>query len=502
MGIWLIRFLKAFLGIWVLIVIALVALFSFGPISSPAALFNVILGSGIEAPDQTTVEQRLVVPDGFSVGQYASGLKKVRLIEFSDAGDLIASQPREGNVIVIKRDQNNDGRNDGVTNLITQLNRPHGLEFYQDWLYIAESDAIGRILFDHDTGSVSGAYERIITGLSDNGNHWSKSIRIKDDVLYVSMGSTCNVCEEQDPRRATIMRFDTDGTNGEIFATGLRNSVGLDFAPWDGALYATDNGRDLLGDDYPVCELNQIEEGEFYGWPFINGFGDLDPDYGDGKQTLLNTARSPVFGFRAHNAPLGMRFARNATLPDDFERSAFVALHGSWNRSKADGYKVVSLHWDNNNEITSRDFLSGFELDGNIIGRPVDIAEGPDGCLFVSDDYAGAIYRVCYGVDQKPVAAHTLTPINDKHWQTLPAAEKSEAIKQGEALYVLNACSSCHQLDGQGNRQGKQLQQLRRRYTLDSLSNYFLTPNPPMPQYQFSEQERIELSAYLLKTAP
>ncbi|GAB3094540.1 c-type cytochrome [Aestuariicella hydrocarbonica] len=502
MLVWIIRAIKVFLIIWALLVLALVAFISFGPVSSPAAVFNAIFGLGSKSPDAQTVETTLSVPQGFSLGQYATDLKAIRFMEFSSTGDLIVSQPRKGKVLLLKRDADQDGQNDGVSVLLDHLNRPHGLAFHQDWLYIAESDAIGRIPFNHQSGTLSGTYERIITGLTDNGNHWTKSIRIKDGSLYVSMGSTCNVCEEKDPRRATIMRFDLDGNNGEIYASGLRNSVGLDFAPWDGQLYATDNGRDLLGDDYPVCELNKIEHGGFYGWPYINGFGDPDPDFGEQQKALQATAIDPAFGFRPHNAPLGIRFLSKMQRPADYERSALVALHGSWNRTQPDGYKVVSLHWDQDGNISSDDFLSGFETDGNIIGRPVDIAEGPDGCAYVSDDYAGTIYRVCYGIEQDTLNTQNDRQADDPQWHALSPQARQQSAKQGEALYALHACSSCHQLNGEGNPEGKKLHALHSRYTLSSLSVYFLTPNPPMPQYDLTARQRHELAVYLLSQTP
>ena len=199
-----------------------------------------------------------------------------------------------------------------------------------------------------------------------------------------------------------MMRYRPDGSGEQIYATGLRNSVGFDWTPWDNSLYATDNGRDMLGDDFPPCELNRIKAGGFYGWPYINGFGDLDPDLGQNKPakdkaTLLATSISPVFGFRAHNAPLGMSFLSHPDRPDGYQRTALVALHGSWNRTEPDGYKVVALHWDQQGNITSEDFVSGFlRPDDDVIGRPVDIEEGMDGSIYISDDYAGAIYRVRY----------------------------------------------------------------------------------------------------------
>ncbi len=493
----LLRIFKIFIAFIGLCVVAISLLLVFGPISNPKAIIHVIFGSVYAAPDQNTIQTRLKVPSGFSIGVYAKGLKKVRMLEFTNSGDLLASQPRDGNVLLLKRDTNQDGRSDSLSILIGELKRPHGLAFYEDWLYIAESNAIGRVKFNHDSGQIEGDYQRIIEGLTDDGNHWTKSIRINGAHLYVSLGSTCNVCEEDDERRATIMKFDLDGSNGGIYATGLRNSVGLDFAPWSNTLYATDNGRDLLGDDYPVCELNKIEEGNFYGWPYINGFGDLDPDLGKGQELLLNQAVSPSFGFSAHNAPLGLRFIRTASMPESFQKAALVALHGSWNRSEADGYKVVSLHWQNDGQILSRDFLSGFELNGDIIGRPVDIAEGPDGCVFVSDDYTGVIYRVCYGLDQT-ILPEAISVIEDNRWAEMSDIKKTNLRVKGEDLYQSYSCANCHAFKKSGNTNGKALSELSRRYTLQSLSEYFLSPNPPMPQFVLSEDEREQLSAYLL----
>ena len=191
-----------------------------------------------------------------------------------------------------------------------------------------------------------------------------------------------------------MLRLRPDGSEVSIHARGLRNSVGFDWAPWNGELYATDNGRDLLGDDFPPCELNRIVAGGFYGWPFFNGFNELDPDFGAGHENLRATAIPPVHGFRPHNAPLGIGFLRNPRLPSEYRQAALVALHGSWNRSTPDGYKVVLLQWDATGAIRESDFLSGFEHNGSISGRPVDVTEAPDGSIYISDDYANAIYRV------------------------------------------------------------------------------------------------------------
>ncbi len=489
---------KTLLAIILFLILGVAAILTFGPVSNPKAMLGVLFGYTIDSPTESTLQQRLQAAEGFSVGQYAANLGHIRFMAFANNGDLLVSQPRQGQILLLKADANNNGRHDGKTTLLEQLRRPHGLAFHESWLYVAESDAVGRIAYDHESGTVTGDYQRIVTGLTDDGNHWSKSLLIHNGKLLVSMGSTCNVCEEADPRRATIMEFDLDGANGRIFASGLRNSVGLDAAPWSGEVYATDNGRDLLGDDYPPCELNRIEADKFYGWPYINGFGDLDPDFGAGQEARLNSAQSPVFGFPAHNAPLGMRFIRNAKVPAGYEKTALVALHGSWNRSTPDGYKVIALDWANDGSITSRDFLSGFERDGDVIGRPVDIAEGPDHCIYVSDDYAGSIYRVCHGQQQVSApqedAASTTTGL-----ELLSADDILQASTAAENLIAQHNCMECHHLNGVGNQQsGKSLEYLNKRYQVDSLSEYFLTPNAPMPQYELTETQRRHLAIYLL----
>ena len=396
-------------------------------VSNPKMLLQVALGNGVAVADTWRVTQRLHMPAGFSVAVYARDLAGARMLRFTAAGDLLVSRPRAGSVELLARDPANLQQAAGRRVLLSGLSRPHGIDIADGWLYVGETDAIGRVRFDEKTGALRGDYQRIVTGLTGNGNHWSKTVRIgPDGYLYVAQGSTCNVCAESDARRATIMRFQRDGSGGEIYARGLRNSVGMDWAPWSQQLYATDNGRDLLGDDFPPCELNRIEQSGFYGWPYINGFGVLDPDLGKGKEALLPTAIAPAFGFRAHNAPLGMHFLRNAKLPAGYERTALVALHGSWNRSSPDGYKVVALHWRADGTIEQTDFLTGFEDNGNVIGRPVDIAEGPDGAIYISDDYAGVIYRVVYA---EAVAANASQATSAQQPQMLQVSRLNAPVR-------------------------------------------------------------------------
>jgi glucose/arabinose dehydrogenase len=363
------------------------------PVSDKRVLLDFLLGRGIAPPAAATVAARLKVPPGFRVQVYSSEVPLARVMVLTDAGDLIVSRTRGNLVSLLERDRNGDGAADGHRVLFDDLDGPHGLALHDGWLYIAERTAIGRVRFDTATGTPTGPYAHILTGLTTDGFHQTKTIGFgPDDWLYLAQGSSCNACVEKDARRATLMRMRPDGSEAAIHATGLRNSVGFDWAPWDGALYATDNGRDLLGDDFPPDELNRIVPGGFYGWPYFNGPGVPDPELG-GQYPGDVLPTDPAHGFRPHNAPLGIHFLRKAKL-GGHERTALVALHGSWNRSEPDGYKVAALAWRADGSIEESDFLTGFLSDAGIIGRPAFVTEGADGAIYVSDDYAGVVYRV------------------------------------------------------------------------------------------------------------
>ncbi len=339
--------------------------------------------------------RRLQPAPGFAVEVFARDLGDARFLRPTAAGDLLLSTPRAGRVLRL-RDADGDGRADEAVPVLEGLERPHGLDLHDGWLYVAETGAVGRARFDADAGRVTGPFEHVVTGIPAGGGHWTRTVRVgPDGWMYVSVGSSCNVCIEEDPRRAALVRYRPDGSGEEIFATGLRNAVGFAWRPRDGALYATDNGRDLLGDDFPPCELNRVVQGGFYGWPFANGDRVPDPDLGAGQEERIRASIPPVHGFRAHNAPLGITFLpEHERLPQSHRGAALVALHGSWNRTRKDGYKVVSLHWGAEGRIEERDFLTGF-LDGEqVFGRPVDVAVGRDASIYVSDDLAGVVYRL------------------------------------------------------------------------------------------------------------
>ncbi|SVA22571.1 uncharacterized protein METZ01_LOCUS75425 [marine metagenome] len=352
-----------------------------------AMIFHVATGWGGSGITKAILDERIEVAQGYKIELLTENLDGPRFMRFSPDGFLLVASPKQKSIFLIET----EGRNRGAQKIVIQdLNRPHSLDFFENKIYIAEQDGI--LVADWKNGEITGSPKRIISGLTENGNHRSKTVRIGPDKhIYVSMGSTCNVCLEEDHRRGAMMRFNLDGSEPEIYAFGLRNSVGFDWAPFDGAIYATDNGRDLLGDNFPPCELNKLERGGFYGWPFYNGDNISDPDFGEFGSKTENTPIMPVHKFKAHNAPLGLTFLKNQS--NAYQDSALVALHGSWNKSERDGYKVVSLSW-RNGKIAENDFVSGFLSEGNVIGRPVDVLESKDGSIYISDDYADAIYRV------------------------------------------------------------------------------------------------------------
>lgn len=475
-----------------------------------APIRQLLLGRGIEPASEPELRASLAVPDGLVVSLYAVGLPNARMLRFTPAGDLLVSTPRSGRVWILPRAAGASARAGAPRALLEGLDRPHGLDLRLDaggqrWLYVGEGSAIARVRFDAAEGRTEGGIERVVTGLPDGGNHWTRSVRFGPDAkMYVSVGSSCNVCIEEDPRRAAMLRFAADGSDAEIFATGLRNSVGFDWQPGTGALYATDNGRDLLGDDTPPCELNRVVEHGFFGWPFAWGDRQPDPDVGAGHEAEIAASIPPAHAFRAHTAPLGITFVRGADAPASLRGAALVALHGSWNRTRKDGYEVVSLHWSPDGRIEERPFLSGFVRDDEtVIGRPVDVAEGPDGAIYVSDDYAGAVYRVARADAASSIdapapaaaAARPADPLGD-----LAPAERSALAVQGRALFEAHACHRCHDpARGEAGVVVVPLDRVATKYDVTSLAAFLAAPQPPMPLFPLDAAQRRALAVHLLE---
>ncbi len=333
----------------------------------------------------------LRLPPGFKISAYASGLGNARFMALDDGGNIYLSQPKEGKISVL-RDKDGDGVADEIVVYAEGLNLPHGLAFDGDWLYVAENDKVER-LRDEDGDLRADKKELIVGNIPGPGGHYTRTIGFgPDDKMYVSVGSSCNVCED-DPRRAAILQYDKDGGNEKIFSRGLRNSVGFVWHPSTGEMWATDNGRDWLGDDLPPDEINVVEEDEHYGWPYCYGQRIPDPKFDD--PAFCTTTEPPAVELQAHSAPLGLRFYEGDIFPEEYRGNLFVAYHGSWNREVPTGYKVVRIRFHEGKPVVE-DFIVGWLVGEEKWGRPVDILVGKDGSMYISDDHAGVVYRVRY----------------------------------------------------------------------------------------------------------
>lgn len=352
--------------------------------------------AAVEGPGHAPQAERLRAPPGFRVEVFAEGLRGARWMAFGPDGRLYLSIPREGRVVVLP-DADGDGRADRVDTVVDELEGPHGLVWRADTLWVSEPTRILRLHY-RPGGLEARAFDIIADGLTDGAGHSTRTLLFdpSGQYLYVAVGSSCNLCEEKDPRRGTILRLRADGSREETYARGLRNAVGLAFHPTTGALWATVNERDWLGDDLPPDELDIVRQGSHHGWPYCYGAGIANPEYP--RPGRCADVVPPAFSFPAHSAPLGIEFYTGSAFPEAYRGDAFVAFHGSWNRSTPTGYKVVHVEVENGAPVRIEDFVSGWiTSDGTVWGRPVDVKVGPDGALYVSDDRGGRVWRITHG---------------------------------------------------------------------------------------------------------
>ena len=310
-----------------------------------------------------------------------------RVLAFDKDQNLLVSVPKDGKVIVLP-DKNNDGKADERIVLLDGLNSPHGLDFHEDFLYVAETDKI--VKYNYNSTDISATNPEKIIDLDGDGGHSSRTIRFgPEGKLYIASGSSCNVCVEKSNQRATMMRVNPDGSEFEIFATGLRNTVFFTFDN-NGNIWGNDMGRDLLGDLLPPDELNIIKQGQDYGWPYCYGDKVIDP-FGKSSERCENTVGT-AWDYHAHIAPLGIGFIESSQFPTSWQGDLLVSQHGSWNSSVPVGYKIVRLDIENGKVVNEIDFITGF-LQGSVAsGRPADVIFGSDGSLYISDDKANAVY--------------------------------------------------------------------------------------------------------------
>jgi glucose/arabinose dehydrogenase len=335
------------------------------------------------------------LPPGFEIGVYAEDVPSARSMTLSPTGTLFVGTREAGKVYAVL-DHDKDQKADGVVTIAQGLNMPNGVAFRDGTLYVAEVNRVLR--YDRIESRLKNPPQPVVVTdrFPKDRHHGWKFIRFgPDGMLYVPVGAPCNVCERDDPRYASIMRMKPDGTGLEVFAHGVRNTVGFDWHPETKELWFTDNGRDLLGDDLPPDELNHAPgKGRHFGFPYCHGKNISDPEFG--KRRKCEAFTPPAMELGPHVASLGMRFYTGTMFPPEYKNQIFIAEHGSWNRSAPIGYRVTLVRLQNNRAVKYEVFAEGWLQGERAWGRPVDVLVMPDGALLVSDDKAGVVYRIGY----------------------------------------------------------------------------------------------------------
>jgi glucose/arabinose dehydrogenase len=337
----------------------------------------------------------IILPPGFHISLYTDNVPNARSMVLSEKGTLFVGTRSAGKVYAV-RDVNGDGRADQVYILAEGLNMPNGVAVRQGTLFVAEVNRILR--FDHIESRLNSPPPPIVVNDSlptDSHHGWKFLALGPDDKLYLQIGAPCNVCKKNNPLYATIIRMNSDGSQLEIFAHGVRNSVGLDWHPQTKDLWFTDNGRDWLGDNLPDDELNRAPTvGLHFGFPYCHAGDIADPEFG--RLRDCKGFEPPALKLGAHVAALGMRFYTGDMFPDSYQNQIFMAQHGSWNRSIPVGYRIMTVQLKGHQVIDYQIFAQGWLQQDQAWGRPVDVELMPDGSLLVSDDKAGVIYRISY----------------------------------------------------------------------------------------------------------
>lgn len=336
---------------------------------------------------------KLTPQDGFRVTYYAKNIGEARFMAISPDKQLCVAISGKQQILKLI-DMDSDGIVDSQQVIAGNLPHVHSLQFLHDTLYAAGMTTVWRLL-DTDDDGIYETKDAIVDDLP-SGGHWTRTLVIGPDrKMYVSIGSSCNVCKEADPRRAAIVRYNLDGSGEEVFASGLRNAVGIIFRPSTDHLWGTVNGRDNLHDDLPPEEVLSLQQDGFYGWPYA--YGQKVTDLAHDNYQAAASSNPPDIELQAHVAPLGLDFYTGNQFPPDYQGDLFVALHGSWNRSVPVGAKIVRLKVDATGQAAVQDFITGWQDEnGNRWGRPADVITGPNGELFISDDDGGYVYRVTY----------------------------------------------------------------------------------------------------------
>ena len=343
----------------------------------------------------------IMLPAGFNIGVFAEDLGGPRFMAVRPSDGLLFATDMRGGRILVLPDANHDGKADSVQVFASGLNLPSSLAFYQDWLYVGETNQVSRFRAPQGALKPEGGKEVVVPNLPSGGGHFTRTVAFSPDGrLFISVGSSCNVCVESDNRRAAILVANADGSQLRLYATGLRNAVGLAFQPGTNQLWATVNGRDNLGDNLPPDDLRRVDDGVFYGWPYCYDGEHPNPEFNDSGKCA--GVPPDTVALPAHSAALGLTFGQGLQAPQPYQDSIYIAYHGSWNRSIPTGYKVVRVPLVNGQPGQPEDFAWGWlpgsaQNPGQVWGRPVGVTVGSDGALYVSDDSTGLVYRIWFG---------------------------------------------------------------------------------------------------------
>ena len=381
------------------------------------SLSTLTCASAAEPPNKLNI----TLPAGFEITIFAKLDSAPRMMAFDKNGNLFVSYAKNNQIIMLP-DTNKDGLAEAAVLVSDKLNAPNGLAFVGDNLLVANQDGIVKLtqkLTQKNGQEIKqwSAPQPFISKLP-SGGHTLKTIKVgPDNHLYLNVGSSCNVCVEDEPLRATILRYTLDGkpagsqiqdtlnTSSPIWAKGLRNSQGFAWHPKSGDMFATNNGADnrsdkkngKVNDELPPEHFNKIEPGKHYGWPHCWGNQTEDPNF-KGSENYCKTTTPPAITFTAHSTPIGMTFLDKTNWPAEYKNDAIVALHGSWNREQLSGYKLVRVKFNGDTLVKVVDFATGWLNNNQAWGRPVDVIVGLDGALYVSDDRADVIYRISYKI--------------------------------------------------------------------------------------------------------
>lgn len=344
--------------------------------------------------------KQLQLPEGFSINVFAKDLTKPRMMRVNTDGTVYVTDIKEGTVTALK-DNDGDGVAEMKREVAVDLDKVHGITIHNNKMYLCAPEKLWSADINENGNLANLAL--LLDNLPEGGRHENRTIAFgPDGMLYISVGSSCDACDEENPEHATILIANPDGSNRKVFAKGLRNTIGYGWHPETKEMWGMDHGSDWRGNEQPPEEFNRLEKGKDYGWPYCFGKAEVDPIIDNPENTTkenycANTTPM-VLGYTAHAAPIEMIFYTGDMFPAEYKNDVFVAMHGSWNRKPAVGYEVVRIRFNNGKPEKFEQFLKGFLFDNgqSQFGRPAGLCVAKDGSLLISDDDGGVIYRVSY----------------------------------------------------------------------------------------------------------